>query len=92
MSSDACRPCPAPTGSPLEAHCGDCRLCAEICPADALKGRAFNPDEPRDLRLDASVCDRRLLEIERETGFHACGLCLYVCPFGRTSREPVSAV
>jgi epoxyqueuosine reductase QueG len=73
----------APTGSPMESQCGGCRACVDICPQNAFTGREFNPDEPREARFDAAACDRYFREMEKEKGVAVCGLCLYVCPYGR---------
>ena len=76
-----------PTGSPKEPRCGKCTACVDICPVHAFTGRSFSPDEPREARLDAAACDGYFREMEREKGYAGvCGLCLYVCPYGR--REP----
>ena len=72
-----------PTGEALSERCGDCQRCAEICPVQAISGRPFHADEPRAARFDARRCDQYLKELERTTGLHVCGLCLYVCPHGR---------
>lgn len=77
----------APTGSPMESQCGDCRACVDICPQDAFTGRPFDPDEPREARFDAAACDRYFREMEKEKGVAVCGLCLYVCPHGRKTRH-----
>jgi epoxyqueuosine reductase QueG len=77
------------TGAPGAERCGSCKKCVEICPVAAFSGRAFEPGEPREARFDAAACDNRMAELERETGFKSCGLCVYVCPFGRraSARE-----
>lgn len=76
-----------PTGEAEAEHCGSCRKCAEICPVDAFSGRAFRAGEPREARFDALACDDYLAAMKRETGFKTCGLCVYVCPFGRRASE-----
>jgi epoxyqueuosine reductase QueG len=68
----------------MEERCGDCRECVDICPVSAFTGRPFRPEEPLSARFDARKCDRyfcRLKEQDPETA--VCGLCLYVCPYGR---------
>ncbi len=75
-----------PTGSPMEPRCGDCTACEDICPQNAFKGRIFSEDEPREARFDAAACDRYFREMEKKKGVAVCGLCLYVCPYGRKSK------
>jgi epoxyqueuosine reductase len=77
----------ATTGSPMESQCGDCRACVDICPQNAFTGREFHPDEPREARFDAAACDQYFREMEREKGVAVCGLCLYVCPYGRKEHS-----
>ena len=77
----------APTGEAEHERCGNCRKCVDICPVGAFSGRGFRAAEPREARFDAFTCDDRCAEVERETGFKTCGLCVYVCPFGRRASE-----
>ncbi|MBP7121305.1 MAG: 4Fe-4S double cluster binding domain-containing protein [Methanolinea sp.] len=76
------------TGTPMEPRCGDCTACVDICPKGAFSGRMFDPYEPRESRFDASSCDRYFREMEKEKGVAVCGLCLYVCPYGRRKKSP----
>ncbi len=71
------------TGTPVENGCGDCSACVDICPKGAFSGRMFDPGEPREARFDAAACDRYFREMEEAKGVAVCGLCLYVCPYGR---------
>lgn len=73
-----------PTGRPMGERCEDCQECMEICPVRAIKGQSFRPEESREIRLNASMCDRYLKKMkEKDEETAACGLCLYACPFGR---------
>ncbi|HUK39281.1 MAG TPA: 4Fe-4S double cluster binding domain-containing protein [Methanomicrobiales archaeon] len=74
----------APTGSPVEERCGDCNLCGAACPPQAITGRPFRADEPREARLDAALCERHFGEVGERTGTPVCGLCVYICPYGRS--------
>ena len=73
------------TGSPMEPQCGDCTACVDICPQHAFTGRPFHRNEPREARFDAATCDRYFREAEKSRGVAVCGLCLYICPYGRKS-------
>ncbi len=74
---------PLNAGTPMESQCGECHECVDICPVKAFTGRDFNPAEPREARYDAAACDRYFREMEHRTGTAVCGLCLYICPYGR---------
>jgi epoxyqueuosine reductase len=76
------------TGEPMEERCGTCQKCVEICPVQAFTGRSFREQESREVRYDASKCDRYFEKMkEKKPGLEVCGLCLYVCPYGR--RNPI---
>ena len=71
-------------GQPVEDGCGECRECVDICPVKAFTGQPFRVGEGREARFDAGKCHRyfeRMKEKSEETA--VCGLCLYVCPYGR---------
>jgi epoxyqueuosine reductase QueG len=75
-----------PTGSRIEPRCGDCTACVDICPQNAFTGRFFSEVEPREARFDASACDRYFKKMEKKMSVAVCGLCLYICPYGRKSK------
>ena len=74
---------PLKTGTPMAGKCGDCRECVDACPVKAFTGRNFGEDEPREARFDARRCEKYLKGLEKSTGFGVCGMCLYVCPYGK---------
>ncbi len=73
----------SPTGEPMQQRCGECTACVDICPKQAITGEPFYPYEPREARFDAAACERYFREMEKDGGVGVCGLCLYVCPYGR---------
>ena len=68
---------------PLENKCGSCTLCTEACPAGAIKGKAFAPDEPLAERFDFQKCDNYLTETRQTFGKRICGRCVAVCRYGK---------
>ena len=76
-----------PTGAPVEERCGDCSECVDICPVRSFTGRPFKAEEPREVRFDAKKCERNFKALETRGQLRVCGLCLYVCPFGRAWRR-----
>ncbi|MBU1671345.1 MAG: 4Fe-4S dicluster domain-containing protein [Actinobacteria bacterium] len=73
------------TGAPEPERCGDCEECVSICPVGAFTGRAFTEGEPREARFDARACERYLTGLRSCDARGVCGLCVYVCPHGRTA-------
>ncbi len=76
-----------PTGTPMKPRCGKCTQCVDICPVHAFTGRPFREDEPREARFDAAACDRYFKDLEAGSGPSVCGLCLFVCPYGRKKQD-----
>ncbi len=73
-----------PTGeSIMESRCGDCTACADICPANAIKGRIFDIDESREIRFDAHKCEEYFDSLTSAGKLYVCGMCLYACPHGK---------
>lgn len=72
---------PLETGTRMDEMCRDCDACVKACPAHAFTGQAFHKPRPRSEIFAAEACDNYLSK--RETLRRACGMCVYVCPFGR---------
>jgi epoxyqueuosine reductase QueG len=75
------------TGIPMDERCGDCQECVDICPSKAFTGEPFRVKDSREVRFDAHKCDNYLRKLEKTSALGVCGMCLYVCPYGR-KREP----
>ena len=80
------------TGSPIEDGCGDCTECVEICPVQAFTGKPFNDDEPREVRYNAKKCENYFSYIQEENDWAFCGMCVYVCPYGREQNNKKALV
>jgi len=77
---------PMATGRPLKNQCGDCLICAEACPAGAIKGISFEYLPPtREAAVDVTACNERLTRIANDPryGSGVRGICIKVCPWGR---------
>jgi epoxyqueuosine reductase len=72
---------PLEAGTPMDEMCHDCDECVKGCPAHAFTGQAFDKPRPRSEIFAAEACDNYLGK--REALHRACGICVYVCPFGR---------
>jgi len=76
------------TGNPMEERCGSCKQCVEVCPIHAFTGEAFLASDPREKRFDAGKCDRYFAAMKKKDAELAvCGLCLYVCPYGKADKQ-----
>jgi epoxyqueuosine reductase QueG len=78
---------PLKAGSPISVKCNDCRECVDVCPVKAFTGASFNPSEPREVRFNANLCRSYGKKREEKLGEGFCGLCVYVCPYGRSDKS-----
>ncbi len=67
----------------MEDQCGNCTDCVQHCPVRAFTGRNFDPREPRQARYDAKKCHDYFESLEKSLKPRVCGMCLYICPYGR---------
>jgi epoxyqueuosine reductase QueG len=72
---------PLEVGMPMDEMCHDCSICVKACPAHAFTGQAFDKPRPRSEIFAAEACNHYLLE--RKNLRSACGMCVYICPFGK---------
>jgi len=75
-----------PTGEMQQEQCKDCRECIDICPTRAFTGKPFRADEPREARYDAKKCEKYFDSMEQKKEIAVCGLCVFVCPYGRKKK------
>ena len=73
---------PLEPGTPMDEMCRDCSACVKGCPAHAFTGQAFDKPRPRSDIFAAQACHDYLNKRE-QTRHRACGMCVYVCPFGK---------
>ena len=59
------------TGAPFQGDCGDCMMCAEICPSHAIDEAGYNVAKCRQVVTDDNGKYKTF-----------CGLCMKVCPQG----------
>lgn len=76
--------CPlAESNTGAHSLCGNCRLCADKCPAGAIKAIQWRPGIPRDELFDADACNNYMRQHFMDIGRGAvCGVCMKVCPKG----------
>ncbi len=74
---------PLKAGKTIKNECGKCKECVDICPVKAFTGVPFNPSEPREVRFKAHSCRAYSRRREERMGEGLCGLCVYICPYGK---------
>lgn len=77
---------PLPPAAVAERDCGACTECVDACPASAFTGRAFDPAEPIEARMDVKACAAYRAGAKVSSGTDICGVCVAVCPHGRRGR------
>jgi epoxyqueuosine reductase QueG len=76
-----------PAGSPLQNRCAECTVCTEACPAGAIRNASTELHyATRNQAVDLEACVRQLRRHERLTHIppYICGVCVAVCPWGRS--------
>lgn len=83
------------TDSPLNAkrktidksRCGNCDICVQQCPAQAANGILWDIHTDRDVFFDAHKCRQKCGELAKtllNIDKRICGICVSVCPLGKT--------
>lgn len=78
---------PLKASSMISSKCGNCMECVNICPAKAFTGASFNPLEPREARFNPNLHRDYSKKREEKLGEGICGLCVYICPYGRPRKN-----
>jgi epoxyqueuosine reductase len=78
-----------PLSDSISRHeCGSCRLCVENCPAKALSGNTWEQGRERSHLVDAKACSEYMNKNFKHIGRGSvCGVCIKVCPTGRSKRK-----
>lgn len=72
----------AEVNTPAHELCGDCRRCADACPAEAITGHHFDMNIGRSSVVDANKCSEYMTKHFGGIGRGSvCGLCIAACPY-----------
>jgi len=64
-------------------RCGDCRVCVDACPVQAIPNTGSSVKEFMTFGIEVQRCLDHICRYIPQTGRrHTCGICLKVCPFG----------
>jgi len=82
---------PLETARPVdESRCGDCTVCTDACPGDAVSGKLWKKGMQREEFFDATKCEKAASE-RTKRGFGGditiCGKCIEICPWTRKYLE-----
>ncbi|MCD7781397.1 MAG: hypothetical protein LUG89_01680 [Methanosphaera sp.] len=73
-------------GSPMDSQCSDCKMCYTACPGKAIKNIS-NPEES----YSPEKCGEYIMARRDEGHPLACGMCLYICPYGNKKSMAIRA-
>lgn len=70
-----------------QSRCGNCRVCVDACPAQAANGLLWNTSVDRDEFYNAHLCREKCRELSWKNlkeEISICGICVSVCPIGKS--------
>lgn len=74
-------------GQPItKSLCGDCMVCHDACPGNAITGKLWNVNLDRNEFYDPVACRKKARELAAERidrEITLCGKCIEVCPYTR---------
>lgn len=84
-----------PANAPVKNRCGKCSKCSEACPSGAIKnvGTSFHY-KSRNEAIDFTTC---VNHIKKVSGYgniapYICGVCVSVCPWGKSKKRHLEIV
>jgi epoxyqueuosine reductase len=66
--------------------CGECVLCIEHCPSQAITGAKWSRSTPFVELVRLGACRSHKTTKRQTEGKPNCGLCINICPYGRRRR------
>ncbi len=77
--------------NPIEEKCGDCRLCIDACPTDALEG-PYRLNPKRCISYLTQTKDKIAIELRGKMGIkiYGCDTCQLVCPKNKEIKKSMN--
>lgn len=73
---------------PMEySLCGDCTLCTQYCPSQAITGSEWSRSSPFVELVKLGACRSHKAAKRLTDGKPNCGLCINICPYGRENKH-----
>ncbi len=69
-----------------ESLCGECNLCVEHCPSEAITGQTWSREDPFPELIKTENCKDHKKNTRSINGRPNCGLCINICPYGRNGN------
>lgn len=67
--------------------CGECMLCMEHCPSQAITGSEWSRSSPFVELVRLGECRSHKTSKRQTYGKPNCGLCINICPYGRKTEK-----
>lgn len=67
--------------------CGECLLCKDHCPSQAITGSQWSRSSPFVELVRLDQCRSHKTSKRQTSGKPNCGLCVNICPFGRKDES-----
>jgi len=79
---------PLAPDAPMEfSLCGDCTLCMQYCPSQAITGAQWSRSSPFAELVRLGACRSHKAAKRATNGKPNCGLCINICPYGRHGQS-----
>lgn len=72
-------------GKPMKSLCEDCTICVKACP-----GKAITDDPDPSISYSPQKCGEYIFGRQDAGHPSACGMCLYICPYGNKKVKKIS--
>ena len=76
-----------------DKSCGNCNICASVCPAMAITGENFDTKNPTASLIDRHICSEYMKNSFQKIGRGVvCGICMVNCPKFKNNHSSVKSI